>query len=261
MKICSIVTVTYKDPLGLLRTYESIRALRKDQRLEWVVVDSSPELNREIIDRAKQEQFPLLYITSKPDGIYEAMNLGIQSAQGDFLWFLNGGDELYESEPFLRMLENCQGYDLAIGSIEFVDEKNNTKKIIRSPKSLFFRLLGINRICHQSVIYAKKLFTGQENLYNTKYRIVADYIHLLKARRSLQNTYIEQAIIAKFHKGGISQKIFPALKEFFLVHWNNEARVPFVERPGHYFFWALLSISIVGKKGLKRFLGLLGINI
>lgn len=216
MKTCSIITVTYKDPLGLQRTYDSLIGLKENSSIEWIVVDSSPELNKQVLESAKIDGFSVKHIVSKPEGIYAAMNLGIQASVFDYLWFLNGGDELNDPKSLEELLlASSEDYDLLMGAVEFSNLGSGQKKMIYPSKNLFSRLLGINRVCHQSVFYKKDLFRGSDGLYDVRYRIVADYLHLLKCRSKIKNVYITNKVIANFYKGGASQNIMSALKEFF----------------------------------------------
>ncbi|MCO5144102.1 MAG: glycosyltransferase [Oligoflexia bacterium] len=262
MKTCSIITVTYKDPSGLQRTYDSLRVLKENSSIEWVVVDSSPELNKQVLELAMGEGFLVKHITSKPEGIYAAMNIGVQASIFEYLWFLNGGDELNDLRGLEELLsENTEENDLLIGAVELSDLDSSKKKIIPPPRKLFSRLLGINRICHQSILYNKELFKVCDGFYDLRYRIVADYLHLLKNKKNIKNIYVTNKVVANFYKGGASQDIIPALKEFFLVHYRNEAKSSSGERVLHLAFWLFFSIGVVLRRSVKVSLGILGIKI
>src|SRR5919108_5613652 len=102
----SVVTITYRDPAGLASTSESLLPLlRADNSWTWehVVVDSSPEENRAVLEGLPPD-WPLLHVVTPARGIYPAMNEGIQCASGRYLWFLNGRDRLHDADALERLL-------------------------------------------------------------------------------------------------------------------------------------------------------------
>ena len=60
---------------------------------------------------------------SEPDkGIYDAMNKGLKKATGDYVWFLNAGDEIYSPDT-LNYMNSIEGdADAFYGEVEYVDE-------------------------------------------------------------------------------------------------------------------------------------------
>ena len=65
--------------------------------IEYIVIDGgSTDGSKEYI---KEHSQSLAYWVSEPDkGIYNAMNKGIDQATGEYLLFLNSGDELIDKE-------------------------------------------------------------------------------------------------------------------------------------------------------------------
>ncbi|WP_246310811.1 glycosyltransferase [Paenibacillus xylanilyticus] len=88
----SIVTVCKNNKEGLIRTWESV-LLQETNDWEWIVIDgvsvdgTLPFLN-ELSD-------PKVNYISEPDeGLYDAMNKGIERSSGQYILFLNSGDQL-----------------------------------------------------------------------------------------------------------------------------------------------------------------------
>lgn len=92
----SIITVVRNDRPGLQRTYESL-AVQTNRRFEWLAVDGgSSDGTAEFLNEHRAE---LAWWRSQPDGgPYDAMNAGMEQAAGDYLLFLNAGDELAAPE-------------------------------------------------------------------------------------------------------------------------------------------------------------------
>lgn len=89
----SIVTITKNNLAGLRRTLHSLHEQRC-QDYEWIVIDGGST------DGTLDHFKPALSEADK--GIYDAMNKGLERAQGDYILFLNAGDTLVD--PYI--LEN-----------------------------------------------------------------------------------------------------------------------------------------------------------
>ena len=93
--IDSVITQTYKD-------------------FEWIIIDSgstdgSVELIKEYTDEVS-------YWISEPDnGIYGAMNKGIHLAHGEYLLFMNSGDQIYDKDVLSYAVPLLKGVDYYIG--------------------------------------------------------------------------------------------------------------------------------------------------
>lgn len=118
----------------------------------------------------------------KDRGIYDAMNQAVKAANGDFLVFMNCGDE-FADEKVLERANNAidrqakQGTDL--GRLVLYGDTGSGKKgvvIASAPKITGFTCYR-NIPCHQSCFYAKSLC--DEKPYDLKYKIRADYDHFL----------------------------------------------------------------------------------
>ena len=93
--ILSIVTVVKNDASRLLKTIESLKDCYNDKNFEHIIVDGkSTDNTSNIIKKIKQENKNILFKSSQDNGIYDAMNVGIDLSNGDFILFLNAGDKL-----------------------------------------------------------------------------------------------------------------------------------------------------------------------
>ena len=70
--------------------------MKDDANLEWVVIDGDSELqdgHPEIFQRVNS--LATHFISEPDNGIYDAMNKGTRLASGDYVLYLNAGDELH----------------------------------------------------------------------------------------------------------------------------------------------------------------------
>lgn len=108
MKKLSIITVCYNNLEGLLRTCNSVVEQTVRSQFEWIVIDGAStdgtpkwltEHDAEI-DR---------WISEPDTGIYNAMNKGVRIASGDYMLFLNSGDELNGADIVAKCLPYFDG--------------------------------------------------------------------------------------------------------------------------------------------------------
>ena len=111
----SIVTVTYNSEKTLGITMESVLTQTYD-RIEYLIIDGASADGTVSIAESYRERMEqkgiCLRIVSEPDsGIYDAMNKGIQLAEGDIIGILNSND-WYEPDAVETVVkefaqENC----------------------------------------------------------------------------------------------------------------------------------------------------------
>jgi glycosyltransferase involved in cell wall biosynthesis len=195
----SIITINFNNLDGLKCTVESV-INQSWRHFEFIVIDGgSNDGSAEFIFEKKRY---LTFWESKPDnGIYHAMNKGIELANGEYLLFLNSGDTL--KKDVLKRIFQIELF----GDLVFFDYYDlTTKKLISgSIKKLDFEYLFKSCPKHQAIFLKKELF--KDELYNEDLKIVSDWEFLLKkfcfSNISLQPVPI---CIANTDEEGISAK-------------------------------------------------------
>lgn len=212
----SIVTITYRDPDGLARTLRSLEPLVNGAAapvsFEHLVVDSSPDESRRGL--VAPEGWPLTHLVVPKEGIYAALNRGLARARGEYVWFLNGGDALSRPErlgPLLAMLEADPALELICAGAELT--RNGQRLYPRYPaRTLAASLIGRNRLCHQSMIYRRRVF-DRVGGFSESYRSAADYEHHLRCLAAQVNARCLREELVEFEMGGTSDQIRQSLRE------------------------------------------------
>ena len=90
----SIITIAKNEEKTIERTILSVINQSAINEIEYIIIDGKSSDNTlEIINKYKNK---ISKIISEPDfGIYNAMNKGIKAAKGEYILFLNAGDELF----------------------------------------------------------------------------------------------------------------------------------------------------------------------
>ncbi|MEA5401748.1 glycosyltransferase family 2 protein [Arcicella sp. DC2W] len=204
----SIITITYNAEKFLKRTIESILA-QSNQDFEYIIIDGKSKDSTLEIAKAYGERVNLL--VSEPDkGLYDAMNKGLGLAKGDFVWFMNAGDEINDGEVvaiFMKVLAETNA-DVFYGDTYFVEE-NGTIQGLRSeitphrlPKNLTWQDMNLGMlVCHQAFIARKSIapFYLENNLS-------ADIDWEIECLKRSKKVQFLDTVVAKYLVGGISNK-------------------------------------------------------
>ncbi len=226
--ILSIITVTYNAEEFIQRTLDSIR-MQTNQSFEYVVIDGASRDNtlRLIEEHGVQPDF----LISEPDrGLYDAMDKGLAKASGEFVWFLNAGDEIASTDVVEKLLPIlASGVDVVYSDTWMV---NNEGKVLglrsellphKVPEILMWQKFKMGMlVCHQSFIARKSIAPNY-----MKNNLSADIdweILCLKNARAVQAF---PGIIAKYLIGGLSNKRqFKSWKDRYLVLQKHFGVIP-----------------------------------
>ncbi len=200
----SIVTVTYNDLQGLRSTYESI-LIQRFTNFEWLVVDGGSKDGTPDFLRSIQCPF-LVWISEKDQGIYDAMNKGINMSSGDFVVFMNAGD-VFSGEWVLQNIYNFVALqnarvDIVYGGATLV--LPNGKRYYRKPRveeKYIWHGLPAN---HQATYFSRKCLG--EIMYDCRYRICGDYFIVAKFHKSGANPIYLDETLVDFRVGDTSHR-------------------------------------------------------
>ncbi|MDX2003507.1 MAG: glycosyltransferase family 2 protein [Chitinophagales bacterium] len=205
--LVSIITVVYNNKKGLETTLENI-LLQSYPAIEQVIIDGgSTDGTLAVIEEHKEHIS--YYVSEKDNGLYDAMNKGIKAAKGDYLWFINSGDEI-EAPETLENIYNEFGleHDIYYGETHLVDEKGailgtrsqlTTRKM---PEVMDWKSMRMGQVVsHQSFIVRRSIAP----LYDLQYRCSSDVdwgIRCLKKAETVVNTH---QVLTRYLLGGYSK--------------------------------------------------------
>lgn len=203
----SIITITYNAAKWLERTMQSVLA-QSCKNYEYIIVDGGSKDSTVDIVRRLEPQFEgRLSWRSEPDkGLYDAMNKGIARAKGDFLWFVNAGDEIYAPETLAHIVEAAKDdTDIVYGKACIVNAegvKVSEHHKVTPPDLQRKHFLNGLVVSHQAILVRRSIAAN----YDTHYRICADYDWVVRAvTASRKNVYLDE-YVCKFLTEGVSQK-------------------------------------------------------
>lgn len=193
----SIITINFNNREGLSKTIESV-VNQTYNNIQYIVIDGGSTDGS--VDVIKAYADKIDFWVSEPDrGIYNAMNKGIDVAEGEYCLFLNSGDYLFDEKVIELITPNLGLEDFVIGRILFLD--SDTYSFVKYPISMlkFYN----SSIPHPATFIKKELFLSEK--YDEDLKIVSDWKFFLKKIVIEECSYkIIDNIIACFNSDGIS---------------------------------------------------------
>ncbi len=115
-------------------------------------------------------------IVKKDRSIYDAMNQACRYATGDYYYFLNCGDYLYDEEVLERVSRFMNGTNADIFFGDLYRRKLDSTDVAPDYISSFVCYRNVPN--HQVCFYSKKLF--EKKGYDIRFTVRADYEHFLR---------------------------------------------------------------------------------
>ncbi len=197
-KLFSIITPTYNDARGLEKTIRSV-IVQAPNIYEYIVVDGcSTDDTFSVVEEFSNK---LKLVSEKDEGVYDAMNKGIDLSAGKYLYFLGAGDTLKPGilEKIAGLMP-CDTLSFVYGNVYMVN-----RGIIYDGEFDKAKLRKYN-ICHQAIFYERSIF-DVVGPFELDYKVLADYALNVKCfwNDSVQKKYLAY-VIANFEGGGISSR-------------------------------------------------------
>lgn len=230
--IISVITVVFNGEEHIGRTIESV-INQSYKQVEYIIIEGkSTDLTLEVIARYEGVD----RVISEPDsGLYDAMNKGLKLASGDYVWFLNSGDQIYSKDTLEKMVTGLTGMpDIIYGGTMIID--NQQKEIgdrrLKPPAKLTWKSFQQGMVvCHQSIIVKRELAPE----YNLDYRLSADIDWAIRASKGAAEIHNSELILSRFLEGGLTEhNIKAGLKERFWIMRRYYGLIPTILR--HFLF-------------------------
>lgn len=197
----SIITINYNNINGLKKTYHSVKNQGYDN-IEYILVDGNSDDGSVNFLRENEAKIDHLII-EKDNGIYDAMNKGLDKCTGDFCLFLNSGDSLHDNDTLQKFVKEITdknilyfGRSLNIsGDINWLYPNN------KFGQNTIQYWLKTELPCHQAIFFPKSFYFNER--YNLKYKIGSDTDYKYRAFKHLNYKFLNFTV-CNFYLGGIS---------------------------------------------------------
>ena len=203
MKKVSVITVNLNNARGLEKTICSVIS-QTSKEFEFIVIDGGSKDGS--VDIIKKYAHKISYWVSEPDkGIYNAMNKGIEQAEGEYLIFINSEDELENNDMIGQFCAANPTEDIVCGTINYIRKEESIHTI--APKDPGFLFFMTNTLPHQASFIKKQLFQTV-GYYDESLKIASDWKFFMVAFCKFKCTYRSTSlVVAKHFLTGISATV------------------------------------------------------
>jgi glycosyltransferase involved in cell wall biosynthesis len=201
--LLSVITVVFNNVKDIERTIKSV-VKQSYTNIEYIVIDGGSTDGT--LDIIKQYKNQITHLISEPDkGIYDAMNKGLLLAKGDYVLFMNSGDEIFEKDTVQKVLNSYPNSDIYYGETEMLNEQllSEGRRRHQSPEELTLKSFKYGMSVSHQAIYIKRSLTS---LFDPQYQLSADIDWILSAIQKSKKIVNTKQYVAKYLMGGMSKK-------------------------------------------------------
>lgn len=210
MKI-SVVTIAHNSADTIRHTFESV--LKQAYRnVEYIVIDGASTDSTIDIIKEYEVLFDgrMRWISEPDEGLYDAINKGINLASGEIVGCLNSDDFFTKEDILTRVAETFvnENIDAVFGDIHFV-KPNNLDRCVRyySSKRFHPRFFRIGFMPAHPSFYVRRKYYEEYGVYSLDYTISSDFDLMVRFfhKYKIRYRYIPMDFVT-MRTGGTSTK-------------------------------------------------------
>jgi glycosyltransferase involved in cell wall biosynthesis len=213
----SLITVCYNSEQTIEKTFKSI-IHQQYSNLEYIVVDGASTDSTLNIIKTYQEYIDKL--VSEPDnGIYDAINKGINLATGDIIGIVNSDDYLSTNtlHEVAHTFYSNNNIDVIYGNLKIIKPKNSLEYILKPSLPLNKNKFKGMPMPHPAVYITKKCYKEMGG-YSLDYNISSDYEFILRLIQDNKKFLYLDKVLSNMLDGGVSSNNFlKSLQESLLI--------------------------------------------
>lgn len=222
----SVITIVYNNIADIGRTMLSVLN-QTYQPIEYIVIDgASTDGTLDIINTYKNR---ISKLVSEPDkGIYDAMNKGLAAATGDYVIFMNSGDEFYATDTVEKVFATANDADIYYSETEMVNARRESlgQRRHRAPAKFNWRSFKYGMSVSHQAIYIRRTLAEP---YDPAYQLSADIDWIIRAAKKAKKIVRVDGYVAKYLIGGMSKtKHRQSLEERFHIMKRHYGLLPTV---------------------------------
>jgi glycosyltransferase involved in cell wall biosynthesis len=204
----SIITVVFNGGSELGPVIDSVTKARSQSEftIEYIVVDGGSEDGTTDLIHGRSNEIDQ-WISEPDEGLYDAMNKGVGMAKGEWLYFLNCGDELLT-------IPNCLP---DVGSqYEIVSGRVLVNGWYFYPQKWNWLFRFGNFLHHQGTFYRRDRMLP----FNLKYKVYADTHSNQRMYKAGYNCLILRDLVAIHNANGVSYNRLNRLERYRIFYDN-----------------------------------------
>ena len=215
----TIITACYNSGATIRTCFDSVLS-QKGVDVEYIVVDGGSkdgtvDIIKEYSTRSTHStRLAFKWISERDQGMYDAINKGIQMATGGIVGILNADDMLESPDTLAHVAEAFTSeVDAVYADIRFVKDDLNTTVRYYSAKHWKPWMLQWGKMPPHPSVYIRRELFDKYGLYKLGYDIAADYELLIRYLRmaKLRTRYLNESLV-RMRMGGKSTRGWKSFK-------------------------------------------------
>jgi glycosyltransferase involved in cell wall biosynthesis len=220
----SVITIVYNNVRDMERTMLSVLNQTYPD-IEYIIIDGqSTDGTIQIIEKYHQR---IAQFVSEPDeGIYDAMNKGLALATGDYVLFMNSGDEIYSHDTVAQIFATGPDADIYYGETKMFNQKWQSlgQRRHAAPDNFTWKSFQYGMSISHQAVYIRRSLTQP---FDTQFRLSSDIDWIIKAAKKAQKIQNSHMYVAKYLIGGMSKaKHRQSLVERFEIFSKHYGLIP-----------------------------------
>ena len=211
--VLSVITIVYNNVRDVERTILSTLT-QTYLNIEYIIVDGgSTDGTLRVINRYRNAISKIF--SEKDEGIYDAMNKGLAAVTGDYVLFMNSGDEFYDNDTVEKVFASAPNADIYYGETEMINEEGESlgRRRHQAPEHLDWASFKYGMSVSHQAIYVRASLAMP---FDRRYTLSADIDWIIRAVSRAEKIVNVHQYVAKYLVGGISKaKHWKSLVERF----------------------------------------------
>jgi glycosyltransferase involved in cell wall biosynthesis len=254
--LISIVTVVYNGEKYLEETIQSI-INQTYENIEYIIIDGASTDGTVDIIKKYENQIDY-WVSEKDDGIYNAMNKGLDLSSGEWVNFMNSGDKFIDFNTIkeLKFDDFSASHNVGIitGFVKIVDIHGNWLGY-RHPYQTLEDCCFVkdNCIAHQATFISANTLKKVGH-FSIEYKIQGDYDYWLKAKKLNIKILQLKKDVALFSNDGLSSNhslLYLSIREKYRSLYRNN----YIGLLKYFYLLSRSLLAIGCKMGVKRIFG------
>ncbi|MDN3551781.1 glycosyltransferase family 2 protein [Mucilaginibacter aquaedulcis] len=199
----TVITIVYNNVRDIERTMLSVLG-QTYANIEYIIIDGlSNDGTLQVIGKYEKRISKL--ISEKDKGIYDAMNKGLAIATGDYIIFMNSGDEFYDSGTVAAVFASANDADIYYGETEMINDEGQSlgQRRHKAPAKFTWRGFKYGMSISHQAIYIRRTLAEP---YDSRYQLSADIDWIIRAAKKAKTIVNVNRHVAKYLVGGMSKK-------------------------------------------------------
>jgi glycosyltransferase len=211
----SVITAAYKSEATVGEAIASVAAQTHPDLEHLVIEGNSEDGTFDAIERSAHDR--MLLISEPDEGIYDALNKGVQNATGDVIGFIHSDDFLAHDGVLARIAAafDDPAVEAVFSDLVYVSQAD-TSRVIRhwSTGPFHPRRLKYGWMPAHPTLYLRREIYERLGSYDQNFGISADYDFILRyfSQATGKSVYIPE-VLYKMRVGGVSNRNWPKIRQ------------------------------------------------